>query len=51
MTQDRINSLAIFSTENDLLKIGIESVMKRFADLKARKNDLHRIMNIFCSMY
>lgn len=38
MTQDRLNSLAILSIENDLVKkIGVESAMKRFADLKVRK--------------
>jgi hypothetical protein len=38
MSQDRMNSLAILCIENDIAKnINIESAMKRFADLKARK--------------
>lgn len=51
LTQERLNSLAILSIEIDLVKkIGVESTMKRFADLKARKNVLGRIMNVF-SLY
>lgn len=38
MTQDRLNSLAILLKENDLVtEIGLEIVMKRFAELKPRK--------------
>lgn len=38
MTQDRLNSLAILLKENDLVtEIGVEIVMKRFAELKPRK--------------
>ena len=38
MSEDRWNSLAILSLENEITKnIIIGSAMKRFADLKARK--------------
>lgn len=38
VSEDRLNSLAILSIENDIAKqINVESAIKRFADLKARK--------------
>lgn len=37
MTRDRLNSSAILSTEKGLLKIGVESARKRFADPKLEK--------------
>lgn len=44
MTQGRLNSFAILSLENDLVKkIGVKNAMKRFA----RKNVLRGIMNVF----
>lgn len=42
--------MAILSTENDLVKkIVVEWVMNRVAGLKARKNVLGWIMNVFFS--
>lgn len=47
-----LNSLATLSMENDLVKkITVESALKTFADLKARKKYFGRIMNIFFSLY
>ena len=38
MSKDRLNSLAILSIGNEITKnINVESAMKRFADLTARK--------------
>lgn len=46
MTQDILNSLAILSTENDFVKQeGVESAMKRFADLKGQKKKCFRLDN------
>ena len=38
MTGDRLNNLAIISIENDVVRdLNLETVIERFADMKARK--------------